>query len=110
MGKDIIYDENELAIAVNSIMGYADFLARCIEEYVGLLNELQNKGIQDELVCSEITGLIATIEPYKTSIYDTCESVAGKINKSMGEVETADSFRFPNDIISAISTLLARFW
>lgn len=110
MGKDIVYDEGELSIAANNILNYADFLSRCIEEYIGLLNELQNKGIRDELICSKITGLKAAVEPYKISVYDNGESMTGKVKKSVDEMETADDFRFPGDITSEISALLARFW
>lgn len=109
MGKDIVYDENELSIAVNHIMNYADFLSRCIEEYIELLHKLQNKGTQTERICSEIEALITAVELHRTAIYDVGESVIAKINKSMGEIETADDFRFPYDIISAISALLAQF-
>ena len=110
MGKDIVYDEGELSIAANNILNYADFLSRYIEEYIGLLQELQNKGIRDELICSKITGLKTAVEPYKISVYDNGESMIGKINKSVDEMETADDFRFPGDITLEISALLARFW
>lgn len=109
MGKDIVYDESELSVAVNHITNHVDFLSRCIEKYIELLHNLQNKGMQTEQICSEIEALIAAVEPYKTNIYDIGQSVVSKINSSMGEIGTADDFRFPGDITSAVSALLAQF-
>lgn len=110
MPKDIVYDEIELSMVMNSIVNYADFLSRCIEQYIGLLNQLKNKGIQDELICSKIEALVVAIKPYKTVIYEECKGISEKVNKSLIEVESADNFYFPNDIVSMISSLLAKFW
>lgn len=110
MEKDIIYDENELSMAVNHIMNQVDFLSRCIEEYTELLRNLQRNGTQTEQICSALETLITEAEPYKTAICDVGESVRTEITKSMGGVETADDFRFPGDITSVVHSLLARFW
>lgn len=109
MEKDIVYDENELSVAVNHVMNQIDFLSRCIEEYTELLRNLQRDGTQTEQICSALEALITEAEPYKTAIYDIRENVVIQINKSMGEVETADDFRFPGDITSAVNSLLAQF-
>ncbi len=110
MAKDIVYDEIELSMAMNSIVNYADFLSRCMEQYIGLLNRLKNKGIQDELICSKIEELALAMKPYKTVIYEECKSINEKVNKSLTEVESADNFYFPNDITSMVSSVLSKFW
>lgn len=108
--KDVVYDEIELSMAMNSIENYADFLSRCIEQYIGLLNKLKNKGIQDELICSKIEELATTMRPYKAVIYDECKNISEKVNKSITEIETADKFYFPNGITSMVGSLLSKFW
>ena len=60
-------------------------------------------------ICSALEALITRAAPYKTAIYNIGENVVTQINKSMGEIETADDFRFPGDIISAVTSLLAQF-
>lgn len=109
MGRDIVYDENELSIATNSMVNYADFLSRCIEEYLTLLDDLQSKGIQDEVICSKIADLITIIETYKTVIYDECQDIRTKVNKSIEEIALEDDFRFPSDITSVVDALLSMF-
>ena len=76
MAKDIVCAEAELSIAANNLVEYADFLSRTMESYVAVLSEIQEKGIQDDLVCSKLSSIAQSLKPYKTSIKDECEDVA----------------------------------
>lgn len=109
MNKDIIYNENELSIAANSIVTYADFLTRCIADYTAILKDIQAKGIKDDLITSKLSELSATLTPYATAIYDGGKEISSNVNKSISDVASADNFQFPNDITSTIGALLAKF-
>ncbi|WP_075718598.1 hypothetical protein [Roseburia sp. 499] len=109
MGRHVVYDENELSLVTNSMVNYAEFLSRCIEEYITLLDDLQSKGIQDEVICSKIADLETTIKSYKTVIYDECQDIRTKVNKSIEEIALEDDFRFPSDITSVVGSLLSMF-
>ncbi len=109
MTKDIIYNENELSIAANSIVTYADFLTRCIADYTAILKDIQDKGIKDDLITSKLTELTSSLAPYATAIYDDGKEVSSNVNKSISDVVSVDNFQFPSDVTSTIGTLLAKF-
>lgn len=110
MDKYVYVKESELSRACNQVKSYADFLSRSIEEYIQILATIQNdKAIADELICSKLSSLAEQIMPYKTSIYDECEKISGIINSDIADISAEDNFRYPADMISTISSLLASF-
>ncbi len=109
MTKDIIYNENELSIAANSIVTYADFLTRCIADYTSILKDIQAKGIKDNMITSKLSELTSSLAPYATAIYDDGKEISSNVNKSISDVATADNFQFPGDVTSTIASLLAKF-
>lgn len=109
MNKDTIYDEMELSIAANNLLNYADFLSRSIESYIILINEVQENGIKDELICSKLSDLVSRVTPYKTAIYNEVEKINSEINKAIEDVSKADNFKFPDSILKDIISLLSEF-
>lgn len=109
MNVDIVCAEGELSIAANSLVEYADFLSRTMEAYVSVLSEIQEKGIQDDLVCSKLSSIAQSLQPYKTLIKDECEDVAADVRDYIAGVSRADNFSFPTDITSTIASLVAQF-
>ena len=109
MAKDIVCAEAERSIAANNLVEYADFLSRTMESYVAVLSEIQEKGIQDDLVCSKLSSIAQSLKPYKTSIKDECEDVASDVKDYIAGISKADNFRFPTDITSTIASLVAQF-
>lgn len=110
MEKYVYVKESELSRACNQIKAYADFLSRCIEEYEQILATMQNeKAIADELICSKLSSIVEQIKPYKTSIYDECEKISAIIGSNIADISAEDNFKYPADIISTISSLLAKF-
>ena len=106
MAKDIVCAEAELSIAANNLVEYADFLSRTMESYVAVLSEIQEKGIQDDLVCSKLSSIAQSLKPYKTSIKDECEDVASDVKDYIAGISKADNFRFPTDIASLVAQFL----
>lgn len=109
MNKDVVYDEMELTIATNNILNYADFLSRSIERYISLINEVQENGIQDELICSKLSELVSTVTPYKTAIYNEVEKINSEVHKAIEEVAKADNFKFPDSVLKDMVSLLGEF-
>ena len=109
MAKDIVCAEAELSIAANNLVEYADFLSRTMESYVAVLSEIQEKGIQDDLVCSKLSSIAQSLKPYKTSINGECEEIADDVRVYIAGISRADNFKFPTDITSTIVSLVAQF-
>lgn len=109
MKTDIVCAEAELSIAVNNIVEYADFLSRTIEAYISVLAEIQEKGVQDELVCSKLSAIAQSLKPYKISVKEECDNFAADVRKYITEVSDADNFKFPMDITSTITSIVSRF-
>ena len=109
MAKDVVCAEAELSIAANNLVEYADFLCRTMEAYIAVLSEIQERGIQDDLVCSKPSAIALALKPYKTSIKDECEEVAIDVNAYMAGIASADCFQFPTGITATIDSLVAQF-
>lgn len=109
MNIDIVCAEGELSIAANNLVEYSEFLSRTIEAYVIVLSEIQEKGIQDDLVCSKLSSIANSLKPYKMSIQDECETIVTDVKDYIAGVSKADNFKFPNDITSTIASLVAKF-
>lgn len=108
MRTDIVCAEAELSVAANNIVEYADFLSRTIESYISVLSDIQEKGIQDDLVCAKLSSIAHSLQPYKTSIKEECEDIATDTRDYITGIARADNFRFPTDITSTIATLVAQ--
>ena len=80
-----------------------------MEAYIAVLSEIQERGIQDDLVCSKLSAIALALKPYKTSIKDECEEVAIDVNAYMAGIASADCFQFPTGITATIDSLVAQF-
>lgn len=110
MEKYVYIEEGEMSKACNQIKSYADFLSRSIEEYLKELASIQNdKVIADDLICSKLSALAEQVMPYKTSIYEECKKIDSIIQKEIQDIKTEDNFKYPAEMISTISSLLAKF-
>lgn len=109
MNVDIVCAEGELSMAVNNLVEYADFLARTIEAYIQTLSEIQEKGIQDDLVCARLSALAQALEPYKTTITSECEEIAADVRDYINGIEEADHFIFPSEITGSMASLAKQF-
>lgn len=106
----VINDELELSKAANAIVNYAGFLSRSIASYINILADVQSKGINDDLVCSKLSDLAQKLSNYDESIYETCTRISACVSRDITGIEAADNFRFPSDLTTIISALLAEFF
>ncbi len=109
MNVDIVCAEGELSMAVNRLTAYADFLARTLEAYLQTLSDIQEKGIQDELVCAKLAALAQALEPCKTAIPAACDALAADVHSYIQGVEAADRFVFPAEITASMASLAQQF-
>ena len=109
MNIDIVCAESELSMAANNIVEYADFLSRMLETYFSILSDIQDKGIQDDLVCSKLSSIYQSLKSYKESLPCECEEVASNVRNYISGISRADCFKFPTDITSTIASLVAQF-
>ena len=109
MAEDIVCAEAELSIAANNIVEYADFLVRTMETYTEILSEIQEKGIQDDLVCSKLSSIVQQLKPYMTSIPEECESIRENVSGYITGVAVVDRFVFPGNIGTSIASIVSQF-
>lgn len=109
MEKDVVCVESELSIAHNKIVEYGNFLSEAIESYVAILAEVQERGIQDDLVCSKLSEVAQSVTPYKTYIVETCNEIADEIRDYVDQMTQVDGFKFPDDIMSDVASAISQF-
>jgi methyl-accepting chemotaxis protein len=109
MRPDLICAENELSIAINSINTYSDFLSRTIDSYISILSKIQDEGINDDLICEQLSNVADEIKPYIKDIYEESEEISKNIRDFISEISEVDDFKFPFDITAPIASLLANF-
>ncbi len=110
MEKDIVIVESEISQTKQDIARYIEFLEARISEYNNLLTTLTEVGIKDEL----ITGRIKRISPQMTqrmrTISDVISQALKEISADVSEIESADEFVFPHDLMSEISRFFQIFY
>ena len=110
MEKDIVCSEAELMSAANKILNYGDFLSRTISSYTQILGEIQEKGIRDQLVCSKLSSIAASLESYRNTIPEDCMEIKENISEYINDVAEADHFEFPNEIADSIRDFITRYF
>ncbi len=109
MNHDVISGENELSIASNKIMTYANFLAECVESYVSIVGKVGTTGIQDENVSEKLAEIAKLIQPYKTWIVSSASEVQSNTAKRIEEIAEADNFVFPEELTNVLKILFSQF-
>lgn len=109
MKTDVISAENELMIASNKIVTYAEFLTTCVETYVSIVNRVGTVGIQSETVSAKLTELAQLMSPYKTLIMDEAKQTKTQTNKYVNQIADVDKFNFPDEVTSILRILLNEF-
>lgn len=110
MNRDVVSDENELHIAVNKILTYAEFLAGCVETYVSIVQAVGSEGIQDDETSPRLAALAAAIQPYGNWILSEANRVRNRTNTFVDEIAEADNFDFPEEITSILRMLFSQFF
>lgn len=108
--KDVVCAEAELSIAANKIVTYADFLANSIETYIGILDDIKSKGIQDSHVSGQLAQLAFQVMPYAKTLHEEAADIQTAMKSYMEGIEDADKFSFPLNSMSMIASLLAPFY
>lgn len=109
MAKDVICSEDELTIASNKISAYSDFLARMIEEYVGILKNIQDLGIKDNEISAKLAYINSLISPLKSRLDTESTDIASLVSQYVDDIAEADNFQFPSELEAIISSTVARF-
>lgn len=109
MSTDIICAEGELSKAVNQIGEYSDFLVRTIRAYKKIVEEIQNQGIQDELINKKLAEMMVLLNPLEHLLITENSFISIKIGKYITSIEQADQFIFPADVTSSVMSILSYF-
>ena len=108
MRTDIVSAEVELTVAANQIARYADFLAESIQAYVKILIQLQERGIQDDLVCAKLSDIAIKVAPAIKKLDNEGTEIRITIANYISEVEKAEKIAFPTGIVDIIRSLFAQ--
>jgi len=109
MVKDVISHEAELSMIINSISTYVEFLISTIEEYALILKEVQDTGIEDDLIRGELTTLVMSLKGCISMLNECTESVANSVTQGVNQIAHFDSFAFPVSDFKIIESLIAQF-
>lgn len=109
MGRFVVTNEDELASVVNSVISYSDNLTYAIEAFKEIMLLLQNNGVEDKLISDELNNLSAEIQESLPGISSATEGLARDIKAFMEEIKNADSFDFPEIIVSRIESIFNSF-
>ena len=109
MKEDFVLVEYEMAIAVNKITNTIDFLSRSIDSYIKILSDVQKKGIEDRMICSELSDLAERVRNKQESLEILYNELGKEVNSGIRDVETNDNFEFPSDFMTNVISLLSMF-
>lgn len=110
MKNDFILDESEFSIAVNKLSNLSLALSESIDSYIQVLSNIQNGGIKDELICSELEAIRYLARFYQKDILSIHEQLASQIiNPEISDAGSYDDLKFPYDFMTEVTYMLSRF-
>ena len=110
MGNFVVCDEDEISTAANKINNYADYLQRQMEYYLKVLAWVQEDGIRDNLICSEISALADEVKENITTVSTAVNPELLKIiSEEFSEIEGADRFSYPASFMDEVKAVFGRF-
>lgn len=110
MKNDFIMSESEISSAVTALYQQAEFLEQSIDRYIKILSNIQNGGIRDKLICSELSNLAELATKNQDRIAQVYENLATYMNSEFNEAEGEDNFKFPSDFMTEVTSILSRFF
>lgn len=110
MARYVVCSEDELLEAKNKVISYTDFLQRKADYYKKVLSWVQEQGIHDALISSELSDLAKEIGQL---VADVCSAVDPEIGYAvmddLRDIERADTFSYPATLLEKISSFLRNF-
>ncbi len=98
MNRDIICDEDEFLSVAKSSWNYVIFLISSIETYINILTDIQEEGLQDQLICAKISRIVELLQPQKQTLIIESNEINQIIKQYLEEISKADNFIFPEEM------------
>lgn len=92
--NDVIVFDEEYIYAAKEIENYCSALVKMIDRYSASVNTILNQAIQDEVISSRLSELLAKVESVKTTIETTGEEAAATCRTYISEIDKADNFLY----------------
>lgn len=109
MNRDVVSAENELMIASNKLVTYAEFLTESIETYIDIVHRVGTVGIQSEQISAKLSELVQLLSPYRNVVLEEATQTKNQTNKSVDQIADADKFKFPDELTSVLRILINEF-
>lgn len=106
MAKNVVINEAEISKCINAIQSYADFLIMTIEKYNDELQELQNGGIQDEVIRAQIGELAEEVTSYKNMLSEIITHMSPIVQEGLEAITYIDNFTFPESEMNAVESII----
>lgn len=110
MANYVVCAEDEISSAANKIINYADYLERQMMYYLKVMAWVQEEGIQDELICGELSDLA---EEVRDNIVAVATAVSPElstiISQEVSEIESADRLSYPASLLDEITAVFGQF-
>ena len=110
MPKSVNAVESEYVIATHKLTRYLELMLNSAESYRTKLEEITTGGsIQDELITAQLIKLGANVKSIVSNLSDLDTSLSGTLDKYLTQIESADTFDYPDGVLSEILALLSVF-
>lgn len=109
MSRELVCADGELSAALNKTERYIEFLDDCIREYNKIISDTAGIGIDDVLVCAELTRLSGQVSVIKRELDAVLPDIAEAVGREIRDIEDADNFTYPDISFRDIMSTLAGF-
>lgn len=109
MSRELVCADGELSAALNKTERYIEFLDDCIREYNKIISDTAGIGIDDVLVCTELTRLSGQVSLIKRELDAVLPDIAEAVGREIRDIEDADNFTYPDISFGDIMSTLAGF-
>ncbi len=109
MEKDLVLVDSEISMTKKDILLYIEFLEARISEYNGLLATLAETGLRDQLITSRISRVSPKTIRHMKATSEAISQLLIDLTDNVNAIEAADTFEFPHDLMSNISSFFANF-
>lgn len=108
MSKDVVCVDDELYAASSNIIEYCETLNRIIEDYISIIERIQEDGIQDELICTRLNELIDSVQPYIEYINNEKNLILSQTRSYQTKIDEEDNFDFKENITNYLNGISSR--
>lgn len=88
----LILDEMEIELAANKLVRFAEYLGRCMDQYMSIISEAETKGYLSEGFTNRLSHYRTAMIIPKLEVNRVSDTLSGATKSFIDEVEAIDYF------------------